>query len=253
MPRTETALRALPGIGEYTAAAIAALAFGADTVALDGNLRRVLARVFDVRLPARSAEGERRLRSLAQAHLPPGRAADFNQALMDLGASICTPRRPACARCPLADLCRARELGVQEARPVRRARPATPHYVVTAAIIQREGRVLLGQRPPQGLLGGLWEFPGGKQQPGESLTTCLRREIDEELGLKIQVGDRLGSFRHAYTHFRVTLHAFFCQAEENASPQRRAHARLTWARLEELDKYPMGKLDRMISAALQTG
>ena len=171
------ALRKLPGIGRYTAGAIASIAFGQDEPALDGNIRRVLARVFNVAEPARSPEGEQRLWELAAANLPPGQAGDYNQALMDLGALICTPRDPGCPNCPLAEFCQARLLGVQAERPVLKSRPALPHYIVTAAVIERQGRFLIAQRPLNGLLGGLWEFPGGKLQPGEDLASCLQREI----------------------------------------------------------------------------
>ena len=125
---------------------------------------------------------------LAEENLPPGRAGDYNQALMDLGAGICTPQRPACLVCPLAEHCQARALGVQEERPVLESKPPIPHITVTAAVIQRDGQVLLARRPSRGLLGGMWEFPGGKQEPGEELEQTLQREIREELAVEIAVG-----------------------------------------------------------------
>jgi len=250
IPEDSQALRRLPGIGRYTAGAIASIAFGRDEPALDGNIRRVLARVFDVSEPARSPAGERRLWELAREHLPPGRAGDYNQALMDLGAQICTPRSPDCPRCPLEALCQARALGVQELRPVLEARPEVPHYTVTAAVIHRNGQVLISQRPPQGLLGGLWEFPGGKQQPGETLEACLEREIMEELGVKIRVEEAFGVYRHAYTHFRVTLHAFCCTLAEGAAPRPLQVHDLLWTGVDELPRFPMGKIDRQIARQL---
>ncbi len=169
-----------------------------------------LARFFNVSEDARSTAGERELWKLAAQHLPVGHAGEYNQALMDLGASLCTPKSPDCAQCPLEDTCQAKVLGIQELRPVFLPKPAIPHHVVTAAVISRDDRVLIACRPPHGLLGGLWEFPGGKQQEGEDLATCLRREICEELGVEIEVGAQLGVYQHAYTHFRVTLYAFHC-------------------------------------------
>ncbi|MEW5868019.1 MAG: A/G-specific adenine glycosylase [Chloroflexota bacterium] len=257
LPVDVQALRRLPGIGRYTAGAIASIAFGLDEPALDGNIRRVLARLFDVSEPARSPAGEKRLWELAGAHLPVGRAGAYNQALMDLGAGICTPRAPACKRCPLASLCQARAAGVQAERPVSLAKSAIPHYTVTAAVIgkasnpsDRGNQVLIAQRPPHGLLGGLWEFPGGKQQPGEDLVACLQREICEELGASIQVHDRLGVYRHAYTHFRVTLHAFHCTLLEGSQPQPIQAHDLRWVPPSELSAFPMGKIDRQISRDL---
>lgn len=249
LPASRAALERLPGIGRYTAAAIASIAFGQDEATLDGNIRRVLARVFHMDLPARSPEGERQLWQLARQHLPRGRAGDYNQALMDLGATICTPRAPACSICPLEALCLARRLGVEEQLPRLERRLPVPHYLVAAAVIQKNGRALIAQRPAQGLLGGMWEFPGGKIENGESLQDGLRREICEELGIDISVGEPLGVFRHAYTHFRVTLHAFRCQILEG-EPTALQVADWRWVNVEQLKDFPMGKIDRQIARRL---
>ena len=246
LPEDARTLRRLPGIGSYTAGAIASIAFGADEPALDGNIRRVLARVFDVQAPSRSPEGEQTLWRLAAENLPPGKAGEYNQALMDLGASICTPRNPDCSACPLSKICQAYALGVQEQRPVRSARKDVPHYTVTAAVIQRNGHVLVTRRPENGLLGGMWEFPGGKLQDGEDLPACLQREIQEELGVMVEVADRLGTYRHAYTHFRVTLHAFRCKLVDG-EPRPLEASDLRWVPPSDLEGFPMGKLDRQIA------
>ena len=249
MPRTAADLALLPGVGRYTAAAIASMAFGQDEAALDGNIRRVLARIFNVTLPARSPEGERQLWALAQQHLPPGRAGDYNQALMDLGSQICTPRAPACLVCPLQALCQAAALGLQAERPVMSARPPVPLWTVTAAVIWRADRVLIARRPSRGLLGGLWEFPGGKLEPGETLPEGLRREIAEELTVEVAVGAELGVYRHAYTHFKVVLHAFACTLV-TGEPQPQVASELCWALPAELPDFPMGKIDRQIAHRL---
>lgn len=254
LPADLSALRRLPGIGPYTAGAIASIAFGLDEAALDGNIRRVLSRYFNVSELARSPAGERRLWELARGCLPAGWAGDYNQALMDLGALVCTPRAPDCAACPLAQGCQARQLNLQGERPVSAPRPQTPHYTVTAAVITRNGdgeQVLIAQRPPQGLLGGLWEFPGGKLQEGEDLEGCLKREICEELGVQIQVHGQLGVYHHAYTHFRVTLHAFHCSLNDPRQPRALQVHDLRWVRREDLPEFPMGKIDRQISRRLQ--
>jgi A/G-specific adenine glycosylase len=251
MPADREALERLPGIGRYTAGAIASIAFGQDEPALDGNIRRVLSRLYDIDLPARSPEGERRLWDLAQQTLPPGRAGDLNQALMDLGATICTPGVPDCPRCPVAEFCLARARGVQEQRPVMAPKKVTPHYTVSAAVIHQNGRVLIARRPSTGLLGGLWEFPGGKQEPGETLEQCLAREISEELQVDVAVHEELGVFRHAYTHFKVTLHAFHCQIVQG-EPQPLIASELYWATPAELETFPMGKIDRQIARQLQS-
>jgi A/G-specific adenine glycosylase len=249
LPEEVSLLRKLPGVGRYTAAAIASIAFGLDEPTLDGNIRRVLARYFNVSEDARSKIGEDKLWSLAAQNLPEGQAGDYNQALMELGAIICTPKNPDCAACPIAAGCRARTLGIQEQRPVLLPKPAIPHYVVTAALISRENRVLIACRQPHGLLGGMWEFPGGKQQEGEDLAQCLQREIGEELGAEIAVGDQVGVYRHAYTHFRVTLYAFRCTLVRG-EPQPIEAAEVRWVAPNEFSQYPMGKIDRQISQTL---
>ena len=250
LPSDREALERLPGIGRSTAAAIASIAFGQDEPALDGNIRRVLSRLFDLRLPARSPQGEKRLWDLAAENLPDGRGGDYNQALMDLGATICTPRAPACSRCPLTGLCQAQALGVQEERPIAQPRPPVPHFTVTAAVLERDERFLIARRPSRGLLGGLWEFPGGKQQEGEDLATCLQRELHEELGVEIEVGPAIGQYQHAYTHFRVTLHAFRCRLLVG-EPQLLEASELRWVAAEELGDFPMGKIDRQIARQLE--
>jgi A/G-specific adenine glycosylase len=192
---------------------------------------------------------QQHLWTLSRTLLPHKHVFDFNQALMDLGAMVCTPRQPACPRCPLVEVCLAFARGVQGQRPVELPKHAVPHITVTAAIIRRDGHILLAQRPQNGLLGGMWEFPGGKIQEGEDLPTCLKREICEELGAEIAVGDEFGVYRHAYTHFRVTLHAFECRLL-SADPRPIQAADIRWVTLDELESYPMGKIDRQISRKL---
>jgi A/G-specific adenine glycosylase len=249
LPADPQQLQRLPGIGRYTAGAISSIAFGRDETALDGNVRRVLTRLFDIRTPVGSREAEDRLWELMDEHLPEGRAGAYNQAWMDLGSMVCTPRSPQCERCPLASFCQARALGVQLERPVREPKKPIPHHTVTAAVIRQNGDVLIAQRPLDGLLGGLWEFPGGRKEPGEELKACLHREIKEELGVGVRVEAKFGIYQHAYTHFRVSLHAFLCTLA-GGSPQPLVARELRWVPVSELKAYPMGKIDRQISERL---
>ncbi|NIS81799.1 MAG: A/G-specific adenine glycosylase [Anaerolineales bacterium] len=246
LPCSVDELVRLPGIGKYTAAAISAIAFNQDVVPLDGNLRRVLSRLGDLEVDPRTAEGERSLVTWALDALPSGRASAFNQALMDLGATLCTPRSPVCASCPIATACLSFQRGVQAARPVRTPRRSIPHRTVTAGVLWREGKVLICRRPEGELLGGLWEFPGGTQESGESLKACLRRELVEELGIVVEPGNSLGVFNHAYTHFRITLHTFECRIL-SGEPQALEHSDVRWVELQSLSDYPMGKVDRQIA------
>jgi A/G-specific adenine glycosylase len=246
LPRSREELQKLPGLGRYTAAAIASIAFGLDEVVLDGNVKRVLSRCFNLSEAIDSPAGEKQLWILAEELLPSGRAGDYNQAVMDLGATVCTPRSPACAVCPVGAICQANLLGLQADLPVVTEKKPIPHYIVTAAVMHREGKVLIARRPSKGLLGGLWEFPGGKVETGESFEAALQREILEELDTVIEVGEKLGTYRHAYTHFRVTLHAFHARLT-GKEPVALEASELAWVEHQHLGEYPMGKIDRMIS------
>lgn len=246
VPKTMADLLTLPGIGPYTAAAITSIAFGQDEAVLDGNVKRVLARVFNLEIPANTPSGEKEFWRVAREQLPAGVAGDYNQAIMDFGATLCTPRNPACEICPLSTLCKAKLLGIQNQRPVLIEKKPIPHYLVCAAVIQQDDKVLIARRPSKGLLGGMWEFPGGKVEPGETLAQALQREICEELGSEIEVGMELGIYIHAYTHFRVTLHAFYSSLS-HGEPQPLDASEIRWVPIPQLVDYPMGKIDRSIS------
>jgi A/G-specific adenine glycosylase len=247
LPETAQELRRLPGIGPYTAGAIASIAFDQDEPVVDGNVARVLCRLHRVRANPKAPATVRRLWRLARAALPAGRAGDFNQAMMELGATLCTPRRPKCAECPAARLCRARASGDQERLPRSRPRRPVPHYHGAIGVIRHRGRILIDRRKPEGLLGGLWEFPGGKREKGETLEECLHREAREELG--IEVGDLrpLTVIRHAYSHFRVTLHVFECRLR-SGRPRPIACAECRWVRPVDLAAYAFPTANRKIIA-----
>jgi A/G-specific adenine glycosylase len=251
LPESAQRLRALPGIGEYTVGAILSMAFGQDQPAIDGNVRRVLCRVFQITDDPTGPAGRERLQEIARTLLPPGQAGAFNQALMDLGATVCTPRRPACMLCPWSESCRARQLGTEESLPIKRLRKPLPYYDIAAGVIWRGKQLLIARRPPYGLLGGLWEFPGGKREPGESLEQCLRREVHEELGIAVKVGTLLTSVEHAYTHFRITLHAFHCQYL-SGEPQCAACTAWRWVTLGDLGDYAFPAANLKIINLLHT-
>jgi A/G-specific adenine glycosylase len=245
-------LLSLPGVGRYTAGAILSIAGGQDVPAPDGNVRRVLSRVFAIKQDVTRGAESRRLWQLAASLLPPGRAGDFNQALMDLGATVCTPRAPSCGQCPLAEACRAHQLGREEAFPIRRPRRPVPHYKVAAGVVWNgKGRFLIAQRRPEGLLGGLWEFPGGKPEAGETLAQALRRELREELGIEVAVGAPLTVVQHAYTHFRITLHAFHCRLVAG-EPRPLECADWCWITLGDVERFAFSAADHQVIAALRT-
>lgn len=241
LPRNAELLALLPGIGRYTAGAIASIAFGERVPVVDGNVKRVLSRLFNLDACIDDAETEKDLWGLAETLVPQKTPGDFNQAMMELGARICTPRKPACDACPVAESCQARALGLQEERPVRRARKGTPHQEIVTAAIRRDGKYLIGRRPSEGLLGGLWEFPGGKMEKGESHEQALTRECREELGLPVRVGGLIASVNHAYTHLRVTLNVYRCTIEGNKEPKARRHTELRWVTPEDFAQFAFPK------------
>ena len=252
LPHSLEGLRALPGVGRYTAGAVASIAFNQDAAVLDGNVKRVLARVFNLTDDVKSPAGERKLWALAEGLIPKGRAGDYNQAVMDLGATICKPQNPACPLCPLRDPCKARKLGVQNERPVVKKKAPIPHSDTAAAIIRRNGRVLIAQHPADKLLGGLWEFPGGQRKTGERLPECLRREIKEALGITIRVGKGCATLKHTFTHFRITLHVFEAVWAGGKVRALKAAA-FRWVKPNQLGSYAMGKTDRAIARMVETG
>ena len=257
LPPTRAALLALPGIGEYTVGALLSIAFNQPEPLLDGNVKRVLARLLDLDQPIDQSPVLRRLwqeaRALVEAAAP-GAAGACNEAIMELGALICTPQSPRCLLCPLQELCAAAAQGTQADRPVMPPSKRTPHYDVAAGVIWQgepyTSSLLLAQRPHKGLLGGLWEFPGGKLEATDAdLAACLRREIAEELGFVIAVGAPVTVVKHAYTHFRITLHALHARYV-SGEPQALGCADWRWMTLDEVETYPLAVTDRKILAAL---
>lgn len=245
LPRDEKNLRALPGIGPYVAAAIRAIAFDDPVLAVDGNVRRVLSRLNDLADPSdRIIKGH-------GGPLVAERPGDVNQALMDLGSAICTPRSPRCDVCPIESACLARANGTAAERPGRRAARKRPHYDIAVGVVWRGDEILIAKRAPEGLLGGLWEFPGGKQEPGESLEAAVVREVGEEVGVEVEPGARIAAVDHAYSHFEITLHAFHCRYRAG-TPRPLGCQEVKWVRPEELDRYAFPAANRRVLQQLVT-
>jgi A/G-specific adenine glycosylase len=240
LPQDINLLIKLPGIGRYTVGAIASIAFGMDAPALDGNLKRVYARLFDISEPIDLSVVEKRLWEIAGENMPKGKAGDFNQALMDLGAMICVPKNPRCEICPVMGLCVSRKKGTQMSRPVRIPKKKMPQYIHAAGVIMRGRRALLIQRPSGGLLGGMWEFPNGRVDgnPAGGLTKALRSAYK----LKVRRRETLGEIKHAYTHYKVTVHVFRCDPLSISGV-----SSSKWVLVKDLGEYPMGKVDRRIA------
>lgn len=249
-PHDVVQLQSLPGIGEYTAHAIASICFNVPVIALDANIKRIFARLLDLEDPVTSPSSKTSMEELGEALLHEVNAGDLNQAFMDLGSLVCLPGNPDCKQCPLNRSCVSHKNGTQTERPAVTKKKAIPTYQVVAAAIQKEsGIFLLAKRPKGGMLPGLWEFPGGKVEAGEDDETALTREICEELNTTVSVGDRIGEYRHAYTHFKVVVRAFLCDLT-GPEPQAVEAQEIKWIPCEQMHDFAMGKVDRQISRTL---
>ena len=241
VPTDVEALRALPGVGRYTAGALASIAFDRPAAVVDGNVARVLARLLDLDLDVGSPAGQRRLWEEAEALARGPAPGDLNQALMELGALVCTPRAPRCADCPLRSHCHGLAAGRAEALPVK-ARKAEPKQVAAvAALLARGERVLAVRRPPHGLLGGLWELPGGELAAGEAPGSGLSRALRERVGLAPRGVTRLGEVTHGFTHRTLRLHVFRATAPAGRVRRRDADAH-RWLSLAALERLPLSAL-----------
>ncbi|MDZ4669795.1 MAG: A/G-specific adenine glycosylase [Phototrophicales bacterium] len=249
-PPTIEGLMRLSGVGRYTAGAIGSIAFDISAPVLDGNVIRIFARLTDLTDDVTISATKESLWDLAEAWMPQTRPGDYNQALMALGQHICTPRNPKCELCPIMAHCLAYAHNTQSERPVKQKKSPTPHYDVVAGVIYGDdGRILIAQRPNEGLLGGLWEFAGGKQETGETMPQTLIRELQEELGITVAVDDFIVKVKHAFTHFKITLHAYACHIIAG-TPQKLGVQNFAWVTLDELRKYAFGKADRLVIEAL---
>jgi len=240
-------LRTLPGIGRYTAGAILSIAFNKEAPVLDGNVKRVLSRLFAIADSPVRGQTEGLLWHLSESLLPKGHASSFNQGLMDLGAMLCTPKEPRCSQCPLRDLCKGMASGDPERFPTKGLKKKIPHIEAVSAVILKNGRVLLQQRPPEGLLGGLWEFPNWKieekKRTRPRLRLRLRSYIKKEVGLNVEVKGPVGTFQQTYSHFKLTLHTYYCQSRD-------AKKKGKWVPIKNLPRFPMSRIHRRIAEKL---
>jgi A/G-specific adenine glycosylase len=252
LPDDAGALRALPGFGPYMAGAVASIAFGRPEPLVDGNVARVLTRLHGIDgAPARPAV-RRRLWDLAREMVPAADPGGFNQALMELGATLCTPRAPRCGECPLADPCVARAEGRPEDYPARAPRRAVPHHDIAVGVVSRGGRLLVVRRPEGALLGGLWEFPGGRLEPDETPEIAVVRTLKDRFGLHLRPGGvPLAPVAHAFTHRRVTLHPFACRAPRG-TVRPMFHTEHRWLEPGGLDALALPRAHQKIAAALSS-
>jgi A/G-specific adenine glycosylase len=250
-PDTYDELLTLPGVGPYTAAAISSIAFGEANAVVDGNVIRVISRFLGIQDDVRQASTQKYIQSFANTILDPKRPGDFNQALMELGSLVCSPKKPACDQCPWSIRCVANKSLEQERYPYKAPKAKIPHHDIVVAVIQgADGKLLISRRKEDAMLGGLWEFPGGKRESDESLEATLHREIMEELGMKVEIIRPFEPIRHVYSHFKITLHAYLCtpvSGEANALQS----DEVRWVEVSALEDYPFPKANRRLTESVQ--
>jgi len=238
-------LLSLPGIGRYTAGAILSIAYNQRAPILDGNVKRVISRLFAISGDPGEKETGQRLWRISEFLVPPNHASAFNQALMDLGAMICSPKGPRCMECPLRDGCKGKASGNPERYPSRKIRKAIPHIEAVSGIIIRDGKVLLKQRAEKGLLGGLWEFPNWKIEKKRSFRPGLRlrNQIRKEMGMNVEVKESVGPFKQTFSHFKLTLHVRLCKPIDGNGIGK-------WVPIRNLHLFPMSRLHRKIAETI---
>lgn len=246
-PSTAEGLRALPGVGDYTAAAIASIAFGEDVALVDGNVERVLCRFHALREDPRQPKVKRQIVELAQRDLPAGQAGDYNQALMELGALLCLPRGPRCGQCPLATGCAARAEGLTEQLPNKPRIDKSKEIRGVCGALFAAGRVLMVRRPEGGLLGGLWELPGADLPADatvESEPEALISALSERLGLTVRCEARAGFVRHIFTHRKLTLGVWTLSADHPRPEARSLYPEHRWVSAHQLKDLGLSTLAR---------
>jgi A/G-specific adenine glycosylase len=247
LPTTSADLRRLPGIGPYTSAAIASIAFDEPVAAIDGNATRVMARVFAIRDDIKSTGAKRKIQRLAESLIDQRDPGDFNQGMMELGATICTPKQPECLKCPLSDVCGAFASEQTDSIPYSTKKRRTPQYDVAVGVVRdRPGRILLVRRDEDGLLGGLWEFPGSKVADGESPEDACCRGIREKLGLEVKPVEMLTAFKHQYSHFGIAVQAFDCKLLKDEGQHQDSTGR-RWIHVSDLENIPMHRSARRVA------
>ena len=239
-PDSWDVLRKLPGIGDYIASAVLSIAFNQPYAVVDGNVKRVLARLYEISEPVSNLSSYKIFKGVADGLLDRRHPGMFNQALMELGALVCKPKKPDCNGCPVHSLCRANQAGHVDQFPKRIRKSKTPLHNIAVGVVYKNNHMLITRRKPEGLLGGLWEFPGGKIGKHERPEQACVREIKEELNLSVEITGHIAQVKHAYTHFRIIMEVFSCRYM-SGDVRLNGPVDFRWITLGEIDQYPFPK------------
>lgn len=251
LPSSYEEITSLKGIGPYTASAVLSIAFQKKYAVVDGNVIRVLSRFYGIDEDIRKSTTKKTIQKFADDLIPRNQPGDFNQAIMELGATVCTPQNPGCTVCPVSSKCIAANSAQTGVIPYKSPAKKIPHrHIAVGLILNQNNELLIALRPNESMLGGLWEFPGGKKEKDETLQVTVARELKEELGVEVEVFSKFQELKHAYSHFKITMHAFWCRIL-NGTPQPKSSQEIKWVSLDEIDNFPFPKANKTLIGGLQ--
>ena len=240
LPQSWKPIRQLPGIGDYIAAAVLSIAFDQVFPVVDGNVKRVISRLFQIAAPVNKSSSYKRFYGVMKELIDAAQPGMFNQSVMELGALVCKIRKPSCIQCPLLDDCRSYQMDTVADYPKRERSRPTPEHRIAVGIVIKNGNILITRRQSKGLLGGLWEFPGGKIKADETPEAACIRELKEEVNLTVNVRSFLTRVKHAYTHFKINVDVFICNYL-SGTIKLNGPADYQWITLDEIDRFPFPK------------
>jgi len=252
IPNEYDSFLSLKGVGPYTAAAVLSIAFGKKYAVVDGNVIRVITRYLGIEDDIRSSQVKKMVQDFADTLIPEDHPGDFNQALMELGAIVCKPTVPLCDNCPVSTHCVAYNSAKTDVIPYKSKAKKIPHFDIgVGLIINQKNNILIALRPNEGMLGGMWEFPGGKNEKKESLEETVYRELKEELGVDVKVYGKFKMIKHIYSHFKISLHAYWCSIIDGV-PQPNSSQEIKWVTLDKIDQFPFPKANKSLIKDLQS-
>jgi len=250
VPDSWNEINELKGVGPYTASAVLSIAFNKIYAVVDGNVIRVLSRYYGIEENVRQTKTKNRIQEYADELISDNRPGDFNEAIMELGALVCTPSNPDCASCPLQEDCVAYRTVKTDKIPYKSKQKRRPHEQIGVGIIVNgEDEVLVALRPEDGMLGGMWEFPGGKQEADETIEEAVKRELREELGVEVTITKPFMKLDHTYSHLKITMHAYLCRLE-SGTPKAKESQKIRWITIDSLADIPFPKANRQLTEKL---